>query len=413
MRRPTRLAAAVLTGMTLTLTPPIHAEATPAPNHEEWWFDSMAIEQAWHYTKGKGVTIAVLDTGVNARLPEFRGDVLLPGIDFDQGKPEGHTDIDTQSGHGTGMMSLIAGQGGGRSGMVGVAPEAKILPITVHIHSDNGSKAIRYAVDHHANIISISQGSGGADNFYANHCRTDIQDAVTYALHHDVIVVAAAGNSGDLTNLPEYPGTCPGVIAVGAYDHNGTPWVSTQHQPYVALAAPGHQVSSLGKDGRLYHYGSGTSQATAITAGALALFRARFPHDSAQRIIQRATATATDLGPPGKDDRMGYGAISLRHGLTTNVPTNAPNPVIDRFNTALAANKRAAATADAEPTPQPAHSRAASPLVTLGLGGLVVLALAAIAIVVISRDRRRRPPKPEPYPAGDGPHPPQSPPPPF
>src|SRR5262249_36561244 len=155
----------------------------PGPNEEEWWFDSLAVQsKAWPFTKGEGVTVAVLDTGVNANLPEFQGGVVLPGTAFDGDSGDGRRDTDTESGHGTGMASLITGQGGGQSGIVGVAPGAKILPIDVHIGGDNAAKAIRYAADHGAKVINISQGISSAGQ--AQICPPDVQDAVAYAVKH-------------------------------------------------------------------------------------------------------------------------------------------------------------------------------------------------------------------------------------
>jgi subtilisin family serine protease len=383
-----RVAAAVLAGLALAMSASIPAEATPKPNNEEWWFDSMSIQQvAWPYTEGKGVTVAVLDTGVNASLPEFRGGVVLPGINLKGGGGDGRKDADTQDGHGTGMASLIAAQGG-PSGMVGVAPGAKILPINVNIADwVTTPKAIHYAVDHKAKVISISQGSAAIGQ--PNGCPPEIQEAVIYAAQHDVVILAAAGNSGDGMNVPEYPSGCPGVVAVGAFDHNGDPWGRTQRQSYVAVSAPGAQVSSLGKDGRLYHYGNGTSQATAIAAGEVALIRARFPNESARQIVQRIIASATDVGPPGRDDQLGYGAVSLRHAWAASVPSDASNPVYERLDQVLAAQKKEAGSAREPATSGRKGSSNSSAL--LLVAGTVVLVVIVLVVFLISRSRRGSP----------------------
>ena len=107
-------------------------------------------------------------------------------------------------GHGTSMASLIAAQGTGPSGFVGVAPGAKILPIQISLSGDGRGEAIRYAVDHGAKVISISQGAPSGDP--AKICPSDVQDAVTYAAKHNVVILAASGNSGNAGNAPEYPG---------------------------------------------------------------------------------------------------------------------------------------------------------------------------------------------------------------
>jgi type VII secretion-associated serine protease mycosin len=407
-----RAATAVLAGFVLAMPASIPAEAAPGPNTEEWWFDSMAIQQvAWPHTEGKRVTVAVLDTGVNASLPEFRGGVVLPGADFKGGGGDGRQDTDPNTGHGTGMASLIAAQGGGSSGWVGVAPEAKILPIAVDMGSDSAPKAIRYAVDHKAKVISISQGDAAVGQ--PNDCPPNIQDAITYAAQHDVVVLAAAGNAGDGLNDVEYPGSCPGVVAVGAFDHNGDPWEGTQRQSYVSVAGPGAQVGSLGKDGRLYHYGNGTSQATAIAAGAVALIRAKYPDESARKIVQRIIATATDLGPPGRDDRMGYGAVSLRRAMTASVPSSAPNPVYERLDKVIAAQKKQPGSAS-EPASSKKKSSSNSSTLLL-VGGVAVLIVIVLVVFLISRSRRRPsgPADQTPFSPGYGQYPGQGPPPSF
>jgi type VII secretion-associated serine protease mycosin len=389
---------AVVAGCVLALPMPVPAGATPGPNREEWWFDSMAIQNvAWPSTKGQGVTVAVLDTGVNAALPEFSGGVVLPGADFKGGGGDGRRDTDTNTGHGTGMASLIAGQGGGQSGWVGIAPEAKILPVVINIASDSTPKAIRYAVDHHAKIISISQGSPAIGQ--ENNCPPELLNAVAYAAKNDVVILSAAGNSGNGLNAPEYPAGCPGVVAVGAFDHNGKPWESTQRQSYVSVASPGAQVGSVGKDGRLYHYGNGTSQATAIAAGAVALLRAKYPDESARQIVQRVIATATDLGESGKDDTTGYGAVSLRRGMTANVPSSAPNPVYERLDKVLAAEKKGSDSGDSS---APEKKSSSNSLVFLVVGGLVVLVVIVVVVLLIARGRRRpaRSSGQAPYPPG-------------
>jgi type VII secretion-associated serine protease mycosin len=405
-------AAAVLAGFVLAMPASIPAEAAPGPNNEEWWFDSLAVQQvAWPHTKGNGVTVAVLDTGVNASLPDFRGGVVIPGADFrDGGSGDGRRDTDTGSGHGTAMASLIAAQGSGPSGWVGVAPEAKILPITINIASDSTPRAIRYAVDHHAKVISISQGSPAVGQ--PNGCPPNVQEAVTYAAQHDVVILAASGNSGGALNAPEYPSGCPGVVAVGAFDHNGDPWAETQRQSYVAVSGPGAQVGGVGKDGRLYHYGNGTSQATAIDAGAVALIRARFPKESARQIVQRIIATATDVGPHGRDDQLGYGAVSLRRAMTANVPSSAPNPVYERLDKVLAAQKKQPGSAG-----QPATSgkKSSSNSTLFLIIGAVVLVVIVLVVFLIYRSRRRPPGQAgqAPFSPGYGQYPEQGPPPSF
>ncbi len=197
---------------------------------------------------------------------------------------------------------------------------------------------------------------------------------------------------------------------MGAFDHNGNAVVGHPAAELCLRRGPGAQVGSVGKDGRLYHYGNGTSQATAIAAGAVALFRAKFPNESARQIVQRVIATATDLGESGKDDTTGYGAVSLRRGMTANVPSSAPNPVYERLDKVLAAQKKDSGSGD-----QPAASEkksSSNSLVFLVIGGLVALVVIVLVIVLISRGRRRpqQPVGRAPYPPGYDPYSQQGPP---
>src|SRR4051812_46269629 len=281
------------------------AAATPRPLAGEWWFSVWGIESdVWPVTKGAGVTVAVLDTGVNAALPELSG-AVLKGEDSAGGKTDGRRDLDEQEGgHGTGMAALIAGQGGGRTGFMGIAPAAKILPI--HDAARLGDKygvyesyarGIRFAVDHGAKVINFSQGVTSA--MLDQHCEPGIQNAIAYAADHDVIVVASAGNTGNTTNWPELPASCAGVLTVGAIGPTLRPWVGTQRQPYVAVSAPGDKMPTVGKKGELFADGSGTSASAALTSGAIALIRSKNPHMPARTVVQRLIGTAKPLGGPG------------------------------------------------------------------------------------------------------------------
>ena len=317
------------------------AEAVPHPLPGEWWFSAWGIaSDVWPQTKGKGVTIAVLDTGVNAALPELSGAVLKGG-DSANGRTDGRHDLDDRDGgHGTGMAALIAGQGGGTTGYVGIAPEAKILPI--HDSSKLGDKngmyesfaaGIRFSVDHGAKVINFSQGV--TSEMLDGHCDAGVQNAVAYAIDHDVVVVASSGNEGNTSNWYELPGSCAGVLAVGAIDPQLRPWKGTQRKPYVAVAAPGDGAPLLGKHGELFPKAWGTSISAALTSGAVALIRSRNPHMPARTVVQRLIATARPLGGSRWNDQTGYGAIQITSAMNPDrhpVPANAPNPVYAAFD---------------------------------------------------------------------------------
>src|SRR5262249_33701623 len=151
------------------------------------------------------------------------------------------------------------------------------------------ASAIRWAVDHAAGVINMSYAADDVE------CAGPLLEAVWYAIDHDVILVAAAGNEGSGANRPEAPAVCPGVIAVGAVDQAGRPWRKTQRQRYVDVAAPGVDIIALDKLGNAV-MGNGTSNSAALVSGAVALLRARFPEMPARQIVTRLLATAKDAG---------------------------------------------------------------------------------------------------------------------
>ncbi|GAA4235441.1 hypothetical protein GCM10022254_42750 [Actinomadura meridiana] len=373
---------------------PTAAHADPALDKKQWWFDSWHIQQeVWPQTKGSGVTVAVIDSGVNASLPDLRG-VVLPGTNV-TGSGDGRKDLDTEeNGHGTAMASLIASQGKG-TGFMGVAPEAKILPIVVSAASDEShSKAIRYAVDHGAKVINISQGGPGVA-YPPTGCPARVLDAVSYAAKKDVVVVASSGNTGNTLNQPEFPGACPGVVAVGAIDHLAQPWAKTQRQDYVTVAAPGAGMDNVRADGTVYTKVNGTSDAAAVTSGAFALVRSKFPDMSARRAVQVVSNTTVDVGPKGKDKLTGLGAVSIRRALSQKVPENAPNPVYERLDQALA-QKGGGGGASTAPKAAESDDSGTSPLVYVGVGVVVLAVIGVIGFLLM----RRRPSTPSGPPPG-------------
>jgi type VII secretion-associated serine protease mycosin len=381
--------------------------ARPLPS--QWWFTAWAIEdEVWPITRGSGATVAVLDSGVEASIPDLSG-AVLPGGDAAGGGGDGRTDTDDAEipGHGTGVASMIASQGTG-TGFLGVAPEAKILPVVVNSQFSL-APGIRYAVDHGAKVINISQGSPAP-------CPPDLQQAVAYALGKDVVVIASAGNDGDITNSSEFPANCAGVLAVGAADSRTNPWVKTQRQPYVAVAAPGVRVAAIAKDGRVHTIPGGTSQAAALTSGAAALVRSKYPQASAREVVQRLIASTRDAGPKGKDDLTGYGVVRPSHALAASVPKDTPNPVFDAYDKWVAANGGAKGSATSGGGGEAENGTNIFLLIGLPVGAL--LGVGAILLFYSLRSKRRpRPAGPgmSPYPGAPqsfgGPYPPQGQPP--
>ncbi|GAA0283840.1 type VII secretion-associated serine protease mycosin [Actinomadura nitritigenes] len=350
------------------------AQAAPRPRAEEWWFEAWQITQkVWPLTEGEGITIGLIDTGVEARLPELRG-VVLPGKDFaGPSDHEGRVDTDSElGGHGTGMAALISGQGSG-SGMVGIAPKSRILPISKV--SGDYEKPIRYAVDHGAKVINMSEGVP------TGSCPSSVQAAVDYAIQHDVVIVAAAGNDAHLDST-DTPANCSGVLAVGGIDAHLSPWQDSTPGPNVMIAAPSVSVGSIGKAGVFSPGGNGTSSATALTSGVVALLRSHFPRMSGREIVQRMLATARDVGPKGRDEKTGYGALIPYKALTAHVPADFPNPVYSKSRSTTS-QKNAGKTEILHRRESPSHAVRSSPHDESTTWAIVLIA-TTIALLTIT-----------------------------
>jgi subtilisin family serine protease len=359
-----RLAVAVAALLVGVASP---ALAAPGPaDAPEWWFDTWQVQSLWDAgARGQGVTIAEIDTGVNAALPELAGNVM-PGKDFGPAGGDGRVDhaIDP-FGHGTAMASIMVAQPG-LLDITGLAPGAQLLPVAVPLRgttdaptsgNDHLAEAIRWAADHGSKILSMSLGGTRDPAKDSVPCPADEQAAITYAISKGAVVVASAGNSGQTGSPVEEPGVCLGVISVGAVDSHGTvPSFSSRHR-YLTVTAPGVNVPSLGRDAGHAFAGDGTSQSTAITSAVLALIWSRYPDLSGRQVVARLLATL-DHRTGEQDPSYGYGSVDAYQAVTAPVPADAPNPVYDAVAPFLSANS---ATSRALPVPRPAASRIAPP----------------------------------------------------
>jgi hypothetical protein len=362
------------------------------PRAGEWWMTTWKmLPKVWPLAEGAGVTVAVIDTGVQASVPDLRG-AVLPGGDVTGHRTDGETGF---NGHGTEMAVLIAGQGYG-TGMLGMAPKAKILPVVVNaeaadVTSDPGSMAagIIYAVNHGASVIDVSQEYPSAS---ASGCDPAEQKAVAYAVAHNVIVVAAAGDTNLIGAAPAEPASCIGVLAVAALEPNRVLWPKDARQPYLTLVNPGADLISSGPDGRLISGVSGTRAASALAAGAVALIRSRYPALPWYRVIQRLTGTALQEGGPVPNDSFGYGILRLSHAIDATaypVPASAPNPVYAKYQAWLATpqGRSVSGQLDASSSTGQGGGSATRALV-------VIMALLAAAGTALLLTRNRRPAAP-------------------
>jgi hypothetical protein len=318
------------------------AEAASVRAHE-WWLRSLDVNTAWATSQGAGVTVAVLSDGVDGSEPDLTGVVTtapaVPGAPAVSNQFLG-TD-------GTPVASLIAGRGhgsGGRSGIIGVAPQASILSVQVTLPANDPAlnqsavasaipdaiaAGIKYAVNHGAKIIDLpldpgqagSAGTGGAAAAAGGSAAE--KSAVAYAESHNVVLVAPAGDDGATTDAPNFPAAYPGVIAVGAFNSNfvKAPWSS--QQSYVKLTAAGAGVKAAANNGQYVTLNS-TSAASAVVAGIAALIRSRYPDLPATAVYKALITSTVFRRANGLADGSGYGVVNAERALAAAAAKATP-----------------------------------------------------------------------------------------
>ncbi|MFF3864269.1 type VII secretion-associated serine protease mycosin [Micromonospora sp. NPDC001898] len=311
---------------------------------EQWQLDELRASTAWRTSTGRGVTVAVIDSGVDGSHPDLAGQVL-PGIDL---VDDGDTDDGPDPvGHGTTVAGLIAGRDDDKRGAVGLAPDAKILPVRV-LDEENRyddamivAKGVRWAVDNGARVINLSLGGGGDSPALAA--------ALDYAFARDVVVVACTGNLAASSDTKVwYPAREPGVIAVAGLERaSDNLWSGSITGHATILTAPATGLVGARPGG--YWRVQGTSFATPLVAATAALVRARWPQMSAGEVVNRLISTARDIGPAGRDDRFGYGMVDPVAALTADVPSVRRNPLDDHSSPGVVGFGPAPGTAEEEP----------------------------------------------------------------
>jgi len=292
----------------LTNDPTFRREITETPPA----LRRLQPERVWPVTRGGGVTVAVIDSGVSDENRMLDGKVRRG---FDLIEPGGDGRCDTV-GHGTLIAGLIAGRNLPGSKFTGVAPDARILPVRALSdeeqkpngngnqnsgdHSETIAEAIRRAVDADADVINLSLTTAPTDKLAA---------AVRYALDHDVVVVAAAGNTNTVQEgFDGFPAAYEGVIAVASANQDGGHLDSSVVRPYIDLAAPGQAIFGPAPQGGFIGR-DGTSFASAYVAGVVALVRSYRPGLKADAVARRVIRTA-DRQPDGWNSQLGYGVLN-------------------------------------------------------------------------------------------------------
>lgn len=370
-RRAARAAALLLVASTL-----LGAASAPTDGvrNGQYWLDEYGVRAAWDTTRGEGVTIAIIDTGVDSSVAELRG-TIVAGADFSGlGSADGQTPVGSVgSEHGTMVAALAAGRGtGDNSGVIGTAPKATILAISIGFgegtvsSDDQIAQAVRWAVDHGADVINMSLTRNTLD------WPVSWDDAFLYAERNDVVVVAAAGNRGSGTTQVGAPATMPGVLTVAGVDINGEASFDASSQGItIGVAAASENLVGVVPGGGHVIW-NGTSGATPIVAGIVALVRSAHPELDAANVINRVVSTARDEGAPGADPIYGFGLVDAGAAVNARVPRVDENPM-GTMAEWIRLYRRAEATptpvATGIPSPSPTPSQApvaASPSTPLG-----------------------------------------------
>src|SRR6516165_2763921 len=305
------------------------AQADVVRQQELWVLNAIHVTGAWQRTHGSGVTVGLIDSGVNGQVSDLTGSVLT-GRDF-SGVNTPPTDPNWGI-HGTWMASLIVGHGhapGGSSGIMGVAPAAKVLSIRAVTDQDDPgyrryqhesesrvqghlAAAIRYATTKNVSVISMSLGYQGASR--------PVRAAISAALARGIVVIASSGNSGASSsarhgNAPySFPADYAGVLGVGAVTQAGQPAGFSSDNLSVQVAAPGVSVPAQGRDGQ-YWLVSGTSPACALTAGVAALIKSVYPTLAPALVVQAITASTRAKPHRGYDEEVRFGTVDATAAL--------------------------------------------------------------------------------------------------
>jgi len=362
------------------------ATADSIRDNQQWVLDMIDIPAAWQVSQGAGVTVAVIDSGVDPDVSDLQGSVIT-GVD-DTGTDTPPSDHDWGV-HGTWMASLIAGHGhgaDGHAGVIGIAPRSRILSIRVipdrndphykryerepeTVIQQSLADGIRYAVTHGAQVISMSIGYGAP----SGTVRAELQQAYD----HGVVVIASAGNSGgpsagrDGDAPASFPANYPGVISVGAVGLSGAVAAFSSDNLSVQVAAPGVAVPAQGRDGQYWSV-SGTSPACALVAGVAALIKSKYPDLAPDLVASALTSTTTDRPAGGYDSQVGFGIVDASAALTKAGELAGSRPA--------ATGLGATATYRGVTPPEPVAPRGSGQLVLFAVLALTSLALTAAAV---------------------------------
>lgn len=273
-----------------------------------WGKIETGLAEIWSQSKGEGIVVAMLDTGCDINHPDLAGQIIMER-NFTSGEED--FDVDDYVGHGTHCAGIVAAIQDGK-GVVGMAPKAKLM--IGKVLNDKGygqtswiTAGIYWAVDSGAHVISMSLGGPGDD--------PAMDKAIQYAYDNDVVVVAAAGNSGEAEDSIGFPGSYENVMTIGSLDSGLARSYFSATGPSIDFMAPGRDILSTYPEGK-YTRMSGTSMATPLVAGLVALL---LSHDFENGYLEFVESRAydyvhnvirmmcIDLEDEGFDNETGYG----------------------------------------------------------------------------------------------------------
>lgn len=387
---------------------------------QEWWLSALHVTQAWQTTKGAGVTIALLDTGVDPNQPDLTGSVISGPDLTNSGESLGGQFFGI---HGTAMASLIVGHGHGpgeADGVLGVAPQAKLLSVRVVLDSGDPllsqssatsalpaaiAAGIKYAVNNGAQVIDLPLDPGqsisaltatpapqapalgtptaaeAAAAAAAGGSAAE-QSAVAYALSKGVILVAPGGDNNATTDAANFPADYPGVISVGAFNSSFIKAAFSSHQHYVTLTAAGDgMIAAVPSSG--YATVSSTSAASAVVTGIAALIKSQYPELTPAQVTQALTRSTVFRPSGGTEDGSGFGTADAGRALAEAGTIAAPGP--PRAGAGAVSNPMPAA-----PAPPVISDAMTAKLRRDGIISGIILAVLLVPTVVYAVMVRRR-----------------------
>ena len=386
---------------------------------QEWWLANLHVPQAWQSSRGAGVTVAVLSSGVLATHPDLSGSVTT-GPDFTGSGETSSTP--SWAIEGTSAASIIAGHGdnvGDASGIVGVAPAARILSIQVVLDATdplNASPAavrrlpsaiaagIRYAAAHGAQVIALpldpaslaSDGAATGGLAAAAGGSAAERAAVNYALGKGAVLVAPAGDNGEDGNEPTFPAAYSGVIALGAVDRHFVRAAFSARQSYVALTAPGVNLTTASPPAG-YRNMSTTDAASAVVAGIAALIRSQDPTLTSSQVREALVNGSVPRPPSATTAGYGAGTVDALRAVQAAALITGARPAMSAPATAPAAPGTARPAVTPPRTGILGRAKTVLRDAAMAAGLLIVLLLASLVGIRVRRRRERGTlPAPEP-----------------